>query len=125
VHFCKLSAGVTGSGNLRRARFRFLRISSCTFSARVFLARRNAAVESLQQLRRAIPGAVEHHAIISSSSDLPGFAADLVARLLLTAPPFLGGPGNVFPGLSLDRKPIRGRPGRVDLQLQWFLVEPS
>src|SRR5205823_9393519 len=102
-----ISAGRSWAADLRCARFRFFCLSAGIFSARMFLARRIAIVEPLQQLRCSVSGAVEHHAALSTSFDLPASATELVAELLLFAAPVLGRAGHVFSGASLDGESAR------------------
>src|SRR5258708_40286732 len=85
--FCIVSTRSFGIADVCGGRLRVLCLSAGVFSARVFLARRDAAVESLQQLRRAVPGAMEYHAALSAGPDLPSPASALVAQSFLSVAP--------------------------------------
>ena len=73
--FRRVSAGPARTANVCRARLRIFRLSPRPFSAGMFPARRTAVLESLQQLRRAVPRAMEHHAALSAVADLSAAAA--------------------------------------------------
>ena len=51
ARFRRVSPGGSWIRKLRGARFRFFRVSARSFPARMFLARRNPVLESIQQLR--------------------------------------------------------------------------
>src|ERR1039458_728586 len=83
--FSHVPAGSARLGNLRHPRLRIFRVSPRPFSARMFLARGIAILESLQQLRRAVPRAMEHDAALPAVADLPPVAAAMVAGFFLPA----------------------------------------
>src|SRR5439155_15099405 len=93
--------------------------------ARGLLARRTAAVESLQQLRRPLFGTMEHHAALPAGAHLPAAAVELVAQLFLSAALVLGRAGNVFPRAPLDGQPAGRSGGGPGVCLQRLFLEPA
>src|SRR5438045_3252830 len=85
-------------GNFFPSRLRALWLPARGISSRVLLARRTPALESVQRLRAAVPGAMEHHDLVPVVVVLPASAAVVVARDLLPRPFFSRRPGNVFSG---------------------------
>ena len=63
--------------------FGFFAYPLAHFQQGMFLARRTSVLESLQQLRRAVPRAMEHHAALSAGADLSDAAAGVVAEFFL------------------------------------------
>ena len=98
--------------------FRDVRLSTGVLPPAKLLARRAAALESVQQLRAAFPGPVEYADPLPALTHLPAPALNLVAVVLLPGAHVLGRHGHVFPGLSLDWAPMGGSVGRGDLLVQ-------
>ena len=78
------------------------------FQQRMFPARRTAVLEPLQQLRRAVPRAMEHHAALPAVADLSAAAADVVAELFLPAAFVVCRVRHVFPRAALDGQQFCG-----------------
>ena len=89
----------------------------------MLLAGRAAALESVQQLRPALPGPVEHAGPLPALAHLPAAAFDVVFVVLLPGAPVLGRAGDVFSGPSLDQSPAGGGAGGRDLLVQRVVAE--
>src|SRR6266545_4521725 len=83
-------------------RLRALWLPAGVFSPGKFLARRSAAVESVERLRRSVSGRMEHPGDVSRVAALPAPAALLGVGSFLSGAPVSGGTRNVFSGASLD-----------------------
>src|SRR5258706_5371920 len=118
AHHCFLSRCDLRGENVSVSRLRFLRLSPCALPSRSFLAGPGASLESAEQLRNPLRRAVEYDGVLSLFTDLSALAHALVPRMVLSAPPSWGRPGNALPGLSLDGKPpwCKRRWHRVFLQ---------
>src|SRR6267143_6468040 len=77
----------------------------------MFLARGTAIVESAQQLRTAVPGAVEHADALSAFADLSFASVALVAEFLLPGAFGCRRTGDVLPCIKVD-KLLHKRPAR-------------
>src|SRR5476651_957525 len=99
--FCVVPAGVARPANVHRPRLWIFCLSAGALSARMFLARRAADVESLQLLRHPLPRAMEHHAALPAVADLPDAPARMVVEFFLPAAFVVRRIGNVFPRTPL------------------------
>src|SRR5476649_49449 len=83
--FCGIPESRSWLGNVCRARLWIFCLSPRPFPARMFLARRNPVLESIQLLRRAVPRAMEHNAALPAVVDLSDVAARVVVEFFLPA----------------------------------------
>src|ERR1022692_2685716 len=94
--YCRhVSRRALGQHYLRHSRFRDVRLSAGILPPAKLLARRTAALESLQQRRAAFPGPVEYADPLPPLAHLPAATLDLVAPILLPSTPVLGRTGHV------------------------------
>ena len=80
--------------------------------------RAGAAVESAEQLRRAVSGPMEHIGLLSAITHLHDVSVAVVVELFLPRPSGARGSGHVLAGLSLDSKPAGGEHRRVGLRAE-------
>src|SRR5262249_38772127 len=120
---CGLSPSDPRIANVRCAGLWIFRLPFGPLSAGMFLVRGTAPLESIQQLRDAFSGAMEHNAALSACADLPGIAVELVVEFFFFPPPVLGGAGDVFSRVSLDRQSAGGFNGGVGVRIQRVVVE--
>src|ERR1035441_1600432 len=118
AYCCHVSRRALGQHHFRHPGFRDVRLSAGVLSPAKFLARRAAALESLQQRRAALPGPVEYADPLPPLAHLPAAALNLVSAVLLSGTPVLGRAGHVLPGVSLDRAAMGSRLGRAYLRVQ-------
>ena len=118
-----LSRRAPGRHHLHHPGFRHVQLSGGLLSPAMLLARRTAALESVQQLRASLPGPVEHADPLPALAHLPAAALDLVAVVLLPGAPVLGRAGHVLSGPALDQPPAGGRAGGGDLLVQRVVAE--
>src|ERR1017187_8406238 len=118
AYCCHVSRRALGQHHFYHPGFRDVRLSAGVLPPAKLLARRAAALESVQQLRAAFPGPVEYADPLPALTHLPAPALNLVAVVLLPGTPVLGRHRHVFPGLSLDWAPMGGSVGRGDLLVQ-------
>lgn len=78
---------------------------------------RTSALESVEQLRRAVSGSVGNDGPLSLLAVLSAAAAPLVIELFLFGASVLGGVGNVRSGVEVGGKQIRGERRRDRLCL--------
>ena len=114
-----LSQSCPRTANLHPPRLWFVRLSAGVVSSRLFLARRSAAVESVQQSRPALPRAMEHAHPLPRLFALSAVPDAVVVECLLSLASLAGGSGHVLAGLSLDRQPHGCGGGRHRVCLQW------
>src|SRR5258706_6553714 len=118
-----VSRGYPGKVHVRRSGFRNVRLPFGVLSSGEFLARGTAVLESVEQLRAAVPGPMEHFDALPAFAHLPVASSHLVTFVLLPGSSILGRTGHVFLGPALDQ-PSAGRgPGRADFCVQWSLIE--
>src|ERR1039457_2541806 len=100
AYCCHVSRRALGQHHFRHPGFRDVRLSAGVLSPAKFLARRAAALESLQQWRAALPGPVEYADPLPLLAHLPAAALNLVSAVLLSGTPVFVGGGGGFSLLS-------------------------
>src|SRR5437867_4385562 len=86
-------------------RFRLLRLPTGLLFQAPHFGRGTASVESVEQLRAALSGPMEHDGALPGLTVLSAVSAYLVARRVLSGPFISGRVGNVFSRGGVDPKP--------------------